>query len=34
MQIGCSYSTATPRMALIESRKPVCWIKVSARLSQ
>src|SRR5439155_26537222 len=34
MQIGCRYSTATPRMALMESRKPVDWISVSARLSQ
>src|SRR5215469_8814002 len=34
MQIGCLYSTATPRMALMESRKPVCWIRISARLSE
>src|SRR6266516_2874846 len=34
MQIGWRYSTATPRMALMESRKPVDWISVSARLSQ
>ena len=34
MQIGSEYSTATPRMALIESSRPVCWISSSARLSQ
>ena len=34
MQIGWPYSTATPRMALMELRKPVYWISVSARLSQ
>src|SRR6266849_1338505 len=26
MQIGRAYSTATPRTALMESRRPVCWI--------
>ena len=34
MQIGWAYSTATPRIALMESRKPVCWMRLSARLSQ
>src|SRR5215471_2156299 len=34
MQIGWRYSTATPRMALMESRKPVYWMSDSARLSQ
>ena len=32
MQIGSEYSTATPRMALIELSMPVCWISSSARL--
>src|SRR5215831_8626860 len=34
MQIGWRYSTATPRMALMESRKPVYWMSVNARLSE
>src|SRR5215475_9377620 len=34
MQIGSAYSTATPRMALIESSMPVCWMSRSARLLQ
>src|SRR5262249_23255218 len=34
MQMGWRYSTATPRMALMESRKPVYWMSVKARLSQ
>src|SRR5438132_1938511 len=34
MQIGWRYSTAMPRMALMESRKPVYWMSVNARLSQ
>ena len=29
MQIGSAYSTATPRIALIESSMPVCWIRSS-----
>ena len=32
MQIGRLYSTATPRMALMESSRPVCWISSSPRL--
>ena len=32
MQIGSEYSTATPRIALMESSMPVCWISSSARL--
>ncbi len=31
MQIGSAYSTATPRIALIESSMPVCWISSSER---
>ena len=34
MQIGSEYSMATPRIALIESSRPVCWISSSARLSR
>src|SRR6516165_4355555 len=34
MQIGWRYSTAMPRMALMESRKPAYWMSVNARLSQ
>src|SRR5256885_12398452 len=34
MQIGWRNSTPTPRIALMESRKPVCWMSVSARWSQ
>ena len=32
MQIGRLYSTALPRMALMESSRPVCWISSSPRL--
>ena len=32
MQIGRLYSTAMPRMALMESSRPVCWISSSPRL--
>ena len=32
MQTGSEYSTATPRIALMESSMPVCWISSSARL--
>ena len=34
MQIGWRCSTATPRTALMESSRPVCWISVSARRPQ
>ncbi len=34
MQTGSEYSTATPRIALIESSMPVCWISSSARRPQ
>jgi hypothetical protein len=33
MQIGKSYSTATPRIALIESSRPVCWIRQERALA-
>ena len=32
MQIGSLYSTALPRMALMELSRPVCWISSSPRL--
>ena len=32
MQIGRLYSTALPRMALMELSRPVCWISSSPRL--
>ena len=31
MQIGNEYSIATPRIALMESNMPVCWIRSSDR---